>query len=880
MHREGAPSIIHWPSARRTLRAQPDVTMGSLRRPALILAAALAFPVLLGAVPIPGHLLAQTQSQAPTPAPPQPQSPAQAQPQPLRAAPAAPLRLEATLPLDAEAQAVAVSADETVLAVALGEGPRWRVAVFDRTSRGRLGALAAEVGAHPRLRFSPVREHLLVAGDQAIELWELPMAALKPGEELPPRHRLWREALPGNGSLSEAALLEPAGRVLWSRGGRLHQRPLVADARADARAGAEIGARAVWPAKAISGELRFAVQAGVPVVAVYQPGEKWLELVEPAAFKGRARGEEHRFALGAAAVTAEGAVYSLDAGTALMRWQPAGGAESLGVVQGLPEGFAPLRLAPLAGSHLLLAGTAAGATQVLVLDAEKLTAREGARAGAPEQVAASPTGRYVLAAQGRELRLYRFGAALAPEAYVRRLLALKAARVARSYVSLLDVTGQPPGIKSQLLDLLAPPPGERILADFLVRLRGAVGERNPERMRYWAQQVLAVAPEQAEALHAIAEARRIEDGQALAQAELAQQQGRPREVIDLLATRFAPGHPLYGSAAALIQEAERQRAIETTLEQARDKLALGDYTAAQALVGEALRKNARHPGALALQQEIARRKGGLPGGLMALLLALTAAGAIVWLGVSRFRNRIRAWLSGIALEDTEPPRPRPHVVEPPPLPPERPPPEPRPPPRAAERPPPVRPAPAPQAPAPPAEPAREQPPQPPRPGAEELLERIEEMVRAYRLADVYRQHTTLFMELDAELNSIRRRLVERSLNPATIEPRLHDLLQHLRQLRFAPPPPAGGGADVEPESTHYEVLNLPETASEADIRKAYHRLLKQYHPDLHNHSSFAWVRAEAEKMSRRIGEAYQVLGNHDARLRYDRELRRKRGQSA
>ncbi|MBM3516541.1 MAG: J domain-containing protein [Alphaproteobacteria bacterium] len=62
----------------------------------------------------------------------------------------------------------------------------------------------------------------------------------------------------------------------------------------------------------------------------------------------------------------------------------------------------------------------------------------------------------------------------------------------------------------------------------------------------------------------------------------------------------------------------------------------------------------------------------------------------------------------------------------------------------------------------------------------------------------------------------------------------------------------------------YEVLGLPRAASQEDVRKAYRKLAKQLHPDLHPGDR------KAEERFKRVSQAYDILGNADKRARYDR----------
>jgi len=62
---------------------------------------------------------------------------------------------------------------------------------------------------------------------------------------------------------------------------------------------------------------------------------------------------------------------------------------------------------------------------------------------------------------------------------------------------------------------------------------------------------------------------------------------------------------------------------------------------------------------------------------------------------------------------------------------------------------------------------------------------------------------------------------------------------------------------------YYEVLGVDRNASEAEIKKAYHKKAKQYHPDLNPNNP------EAEKNFKEANEAYEVLSDSNKKARYD-----------
>lgn len=62
----------------------------------------------------------------------------------------------------------------------------------------------------------------------------------------------------------------------------------------------------------------------------------------------------------------------------------------------------------------------------------------------------------------------------------------------------------------------------------------------------------------------------------------------------------------------------------------------------------------------------------------------------------------------------------------------------------------------------------------------------------------------------------------------------------------------------------YAVLGVPSTASASQVREAYRRLAKQFHPDRHSD-------ALATERMQRINHAWETLSSPAARARYDAE---------
>src|ERR1035437_1715289 len=62
---------------------------------------------------------------------------------------------------------------------------------------------------------------------------------------------------------------------------------------------------------------------------------------------------------------------------------------------------------------------------------------------------------------------------------------------------------------------------------------------------------------------------------------------------------------------------------------------------------------------------------------------------------------------------------------------------------------------------------------------------------------------------------------------------------------------------------YYETLGVPRGASDTELKKAFRKLAREYHPDV------AKNKKQAEEKFKEINEAYEVLGDSAKRKRYD-----------
>ncbi len=68
------------------------------------------------------------------------------------------------------------------------------------------------------------------------------------------------------------------------------------------------------------------------------------------------------------------------------------------------------------------------------------------------------------------------------------------------------------------------------------------------------------------------------------------------------------------------------------------------------------------------------------------------------------------------------------------------------------------------------------------------------------------------------------------------------------------------------DSNHYQTLQINNNATAAEIKKAYRRLVKMFHPDSNQDT------ADHEEIIK-INAAYEVLSDVEQRVKYDKQIR-------
>lgn len=76
--------------------------------------------------------------------------------------------------------------------------------------------------------------------------------------------------------------------------------------------------------------------------------------------------------------------------------------------------------------------------------------------------------------------------------------------------------------------------------------------------------------------------------------------------------------------------------------------------------------------------------------------------------------------------------------------------------------------------------------------------------------------------------------------------------------------------------TYFEMLGIERSANEQQVKEAYFRLAKRFHPDAHHDSTLSDLVDKLEAVFIKLGEAYETLKNTRSRSDYEERLGRAR----
>ncbi len=75
--------------------------------------------------------------------------------------------------------------------------------------------------------------------------------------------------------------------------------------------------------------------------------------------------------------------------------------------------------------------------------------------------------------------------------------------------------------------------------------------------------------------------------------------------------------------------------------------------------------------------------------------------------------------------------------------------------------------------------------------------------------------------------------------------------------------------DMLPAMTLYQILDIPKTASDEDIKKAYFQMARKFHPDRFDRTLVAEFKSNIDEVFDGVTNAYRVLSNKESRRVYD-----------
>lgn len=727
-------------------------------------------------------------------------------------------KLAGSSELGQAATAITYSADEALVAMGFPDG---KVQLHDRASGKPIASFTSPENPVRSLVADVRQRRLVVAGEKRMELWNL--ENLESGE-ISESQKLW-----SLDARAEQVQISPDGSTLrWLEGGKVKESALES-----------LSPKERTDLPEASG---FTVSPDGSTLAVAQPKEGKILLQENG--QDNPDLDYHLFPVKDLKFLENDQLLSVDQAGNLIWGNTKTRLKERQVQIPRSEDAQELQIRPLSGGSLVMAVQQfEDQTEAVVLDTNGRELQRMDVSG-PEAVAISPTGAHIAVADKKgNARFMEAPPAETPEQYAQRLQASGATETARRYLNQLGPAETPK----------APGPSEVALLEDGLKVALQTSQwLEADRV---SRELLRLNPQNAAARAAQVQLQGRQDLLQLERAKKLMDAGEFERAVGVL-IRVPVESELYQQARDLIREAEAKSQIQQNLKNARDSIRVGNWDQARFQIKKVLDQDPNNPEALALLKEIeAGEQADLVKfwGIPAVVLVSFAG-----LGLYLVRRRPR-WLQKVVVDEGQAPEgQRPFRV-------------------------------------------RQEPPEAKSSGPSldeqryrEALTKTTELLRLALRKDAHREHAVRLMDFQAEIKVIAQKGEAPDADFRRLTTQLLVLQQTLRGMKFRgkargketgtrpkseeqsqqkqSSEQASGPEPAAPSGNYYELLGVSPSAPLEEIKKAYHQKLKEYHPDRHQSSEFSWVREQAEAMTLKLRQAYDVLSDPAARQKYDRTL--------
>ena len=736
---------------------------------------------------------------------------------------------------------IAISADEAMIAISMNlTNGNALVELRDRKNTQLLASIHLLDQVIRHLAFNPRKRQLAISGSNHLALWNLEPFTASPTTPLPEERKIWEYS--AQSAIAQINFSNIRERFRWIEGETLQEVSLRSP----------YSLQEIWSGDQVGSPLRsFTLNHNENLLALSNKGKRPLKLIDPSKKQVLPPLDYHLFPPVQFVFLPSGKILSLDQEQNLI-WgninqrikiqRPA--------LNSVPSNAQTVGFARIYQDKVLLLLTQVSASKIIahIID-QKGNEFENLSIRSLGSIAVSSTGKYIVAANQKKATIYTTELHQQPKEYLQQLQEIGATQTARQYRNHLDQNNAPSPTSA-----LPPLSALEILED---RLRVAQSTNDPQEIESVVNEILQLQPHHSKALVAKANLQSQEDNLLLTHAQKLLAGKSYQEAITLV-IKISPQSNVYQEARQLIAEAEKYIQVDLRLQKAEQQIRIQNWQGATTFLQLALEQDPTNVKALAMLEKIEQTRKNffiLISAISLVVFALVSVGLFWWYRkyITQSENSPQSdkTHSTFTTKKTTPDS-------------------------TAQK----------------------------KPFAQakfaqmnsaatekqfwETFQKTKEILQLAQKKDIDNQHTNRLLDFEAEIKMMGLQGKKRTPNFKELIAKLLFLQQTIRSFKFSSNQRAyfnNGSRQQQKqhqtdsldaktpssEKNYYEILEVSSQATTNEIKKAYHRKIKEYHPDRHRNTEFAWVKEQAEEMTRLLGTAYQVLMDENARRRYNQQ---------